>query len=80
MLVFNDSSIKMHKAWSQVGTIIDPESKPGSRGSAFRNLPAFVQSHCNFFKIADGVLRKFHDAGAFGHLRSTQGQNNLGCF
>ena len=46
-------------------TVIDPESKPGPRGRTFRNAPAFVQPLCNFFKIADGVLSKFHAADAF---------------
>ena len=55
----------MHKAWFQLGTRNDPESKPGSCGSTFRNFPAFVQPLCTFFKIADGVRSKFYDADAF---------------
>ena len=55
----------MHKAWSQLGTFIDPESKPGSCESTFRNFSAFVQPLCAFFEIGDGVMSKFHDAAAF---------------
>ena len=65
MLVFNESNIKTHEAWSQLGTIIDPQNKPGSGASTFRNFHAFIQPLYNFFKIADGVLSKFHDADAF---------------
>jgi len=55
----------MHTAWSELGSLIDPESKTGSHGSTFRNFHAFIQPLYNFFKIADGVLSKFHDADAF---------------
>ena len=63
----NDSRLQtpIHTAWSKLGTLIDPENKPGSCGNTFRNFRAFVQPLYNFFKIADGVLSKFHDADAF---------------
>lgn len=61
MLLFNDPRLTtpMHTAWSELGSLIDPESKTG-------NLLAFIQPLYNFFKVADGVLSKFHDAHAFG--------------
>ena len=55
----------MHTAWSKLSTLIDPENKPGSCGSTFRNFHAFVQTLYNFLKIADGVPSKFNDAAAF---------------
>ena len=64
MLLFN-APTPMHTAWSELGSLIDPESKTGSCGSTFRNFHAFIQPLYNFFKIADGVLSKFHDADAF---------------
>ena len=68
MLLFNDPRLvtPMHTAWSELGSLIDPESKTGSCGSALRNFHAFIQPLYNFFKVADGVLSKFHDADAFG--------------
>ena len=64
----------MHEAWSQLGTIIDPQNKPGSGASTFRNFAAFVQPLYNFFKIADGVLSKFHDADAFATAKLSYNQ------
>ena len=60
----------MHKAWSQLGTLIDPESKPGSCESTFRNFPASVQPLCAFFEIGDDVMSKFHDAAAFRYYHA----------
>ena len=69
MILFNDSrflTTPMHTAWSELGLLIDPESNTGPSGSALRNFHAFIQPLYNFFKVADGVLSKFHDADAFG--------------
>ena len=67
MLLFNDSRLTtpLHTAWSELGLLIDPESNTGPSGSTLRNFHAFIQPLCNFFKVADGVLSKFHDADAF---------------
>ena len=56
----------MHTAWSELGLLLDPESNTGPSGSTLRNFHAFIQPLYNFFKVADGVLSKFHDADAFG--------------
>jgi hypothetical protein len=66
MLLFNDPRLMtpMHTAWSELGSLIDPESKTG-------NLLAFIQPLYNFFKIADGVLSKFHDADAFDFAKGS---------
>jgi hypothetical protein len=73
MLLFNDPSLQpsMHTARSELGSLIDPESKTGSHGSTFRNFHAFIQPLHNFFKIADGALSKFHNADAFDAAKAS---------
>ena len=68
MLLFNDPRLTtpMHTAWSELGLLLDPESNTGPSGSTLRNFHAFIQPLYHFFKVADGVLSKFHDADAFG--------------